>query len=110
MAAEGRRDVFQAIADPNRRQMIDLIAKEPMTLNAIAEQFDISRPAVSQHIKILEECGLVTVEKKGRERYCTIQPQNLVPAYLWLDQFSQQWKNRISNFENYVKQLKAKTT
>ncbi len=108
MSIEIRRDVFQAIADPNRRQIIDLLAKEPMTLNAIADQFLISRPAVSQHIKHLTECGIVEIEQKGRERYCKIKPQSLIPAFLWLEQYKQQWTERIDSFEKYVNQLKTK--
>jgi DNA-binding transcriptional ArsR family regulator len=103
-----RRDVFQAIADPNRRQIIDLLSKEPITLNAIAEQFNISRPAVSQHIKLLAECGIVEVEQKGRERYCKIIPQSLIPAFLWLEQYQQQWVQRMDNFEQYVNELSSK--
>lgn len=82
MPTEIRRDIFQAIADPNRRQIIDILIKEPMTLNAIAEKFDISRPAVSQHIKHLTECGVVEIEQKGRERYCTVQTESLIPSTL----------------------------
>ena len=108
MAPDIRRDVFQAIADPNRRQIIDLLAKKPMTLNAIAEKFDISRPAISQHIKHLVECGIVEIEQKGRERYCKIQPQSLIPAFMWLEQYQKQWMERISNFENYVNKLHSK--
>ena len=108
MPTEVRRDVFQAIADPNRRQIIDLLSKEPMTLNALADKFHISRPAVSQHIKHLTECGVVEVEQKGRERYCTIRPQSLIPAFLWLEQYQKQWEERISSFEKYVNKLHAK--
>ena len=72
MAIEARRDVFQAIADPTRREIIRLIAAKAMNLNAIADHFDISRPAISQHIKILNECGIIEIEKTGRERYCNI--------------------------------------
>lgn len=108
MPTEVRRDVFQAIADPNRRQIIDLLAKEPMTLNAIADKFDISRPAVSQHIKHLTECGIVEIEQKGRERYCKIKPQSLIPAFLWLEQYQKQWTERIDSFEKYVTKLKTK--
>lgn len=108
MPAELRRDVFQAIADPNRRKIIDLLAKKPLTLNAIADHFNISRPAVSQHIRHLTECGIVEVEQKGRERYCKIQPQNLIPAFLWLEKYQQQWESRIDSFEKYVKQLHSK--
>jgi len=108
MAAEIRRDVYQAIADPNRRQIIDMLSKEPMTLNTIAEKFEISRPAVSQHIKILCECGIVEIEQAGRERYCKIQTAALVPAFLWLEQYHQQWAARIDSFEQYVNKLKPK--
>jgi DNA-binding transcriptional ArsR family regulator len=108
MPIEQRRDVFQAIADPNRRLIIDLLSKQPMTLNAIAEKFQISRPAISQHIKHLKECGLVEIEQKGRERYCKIQPQNLIPAFLWLEKYQEQWMKRIDSFEKYVNQLQSK--
>ena len=108
MPTELRRDVFQAIADPNRRQIIDLLAHEPMTLNAIADKFHISRPAVSQHIKHLTECGIVEIEQRGRERYCKIQPQNLIPAFLWVEKFHKQWEERIENFEQYVNKLNSK--
>lgn len=108
MPTEIRRDIFQAIADPNRRQIIDILAKEPMTLNAIAEKFDISRPAVSQHIKHLTECGVVEIEQKGRERYCKVKPQSLIPAFMWLEQYQQQWVQRIDNFEKYINKLQTK--
>ena len=65
-----RRDVFQAIADPTRREIINLLAHKSLNLNAVAEQFDVSRPAISKHIKILTECGLITISQQGRERYC----------------------------------------
>jgi len=79
-----------------------------MTLNAIADKFHISRPAVSQHIKHLTECGIVEIEKRGRERYCKIQPQNLIPAFLWLEKYQKQWAERIDSFERYVNKLKSK--
>lgn len=105
---EVRRDVFQAIADPTRRQIIELVAKEAMTLNAIAENFKISRPAISQHIKILNECGIIEIETIGRERYCKVQAQNLIPAFLWLEQYQKQWTTRIDSFEKYVNNLHSK--
>lgn len=108
MPTEVRRDVFQAIADPNRRKIIDLLARKPLTLNAIADEFHISRPAVSQHIKHLTECGIVEVEQVGRERYCVIKPKNLIPAFLWLEKYQKQWESRIDSFEKYVNQLKSK--
>jgi len=103
-----RRDVFQAIADPVRRDIINYLKEEALTVNAIAEHFTISRPAISKHIKILEECGLIVIHQKGRERFCEIQPSQLVPAYMWLDQYRQLWEARIDSFEDYVNQLQIK--
>ena len=108
MAEIARRDVFQAIADPTRRQIIELVANEAMTLNAIADNFKISRPAISQHIKILNECGIIEIETIGRERYCKLQTQNLIPAFLWLEQYQKQWVERIDSFEKYVDKLQSK--
>ncbi len=104
-----RRDVFQAIADPIRRDIIELLAEEPKTVNAIAEQFEVSRPAISKHLKILNECGLIEIDKKGRERYCQIQPRELIPAFVWLDQYKALWEEKLDAFEKYVMELKAKT-
>jgi DNA-binding transcriptional ArsR family regulator len=68
----------------------------------------MSRPAISQHVKHLTECDIIEIEQKGRERYCKIKPQNLIPAFLWLEKFQQQWIERIGTFENYVLKLNAK--
>ena len=103
-----RRDVFQAIADPVRRDIIDLLAKETMTINSIAEKFDVSRPAISKHLKILKECDIITIEQQGRQRFCMIQPKELIPAFLWIDQYKQLWEDRLDNFENYLHQLQSK--
>jgi DNA-binding transcriptional ArsR family regulator len=108
MADVARRDVFQAIADPTRRQIIELVAHEAMTLNTIADKFHISRPAISQHIKILNECGIIEIETIGRERFCKVQPKNLIPAFLWLEQYHKQWTERIDSFEKYVNKLQSK--
>ena len=103
-----RRDVFQAIADPVRREIIALLSQDIMSINAISTQFEISRPAVSKHIKILEECGLIKITRQGRERYCEIQPAELVPAFLWLDQYRDLWEDRLDSFEAYLHQYKKK--
>lgn len=104
-----RRDVFQAISDPTRREIITLIAHhQQMNLNAIAEHFDVTRPAISNHIKILSECGIISIEQIGRERHCKIQPNNLKEVSDWIGQFNALWEQRIDSFEKYVYQLKAK--
>ena len=104
-----RRDVFQAIADPIRRDIIELLAAETLSVNAIAEKFDISRPAISKHLKILNECGIIDYNQIGRERLCLIQPQKLIPAFLWIKQYNKLWEDRIDSFENYITEIQAKT-
>lgn len=101
-----RRDVFQAIADPVRREIIQLLAKQALSVNEIAEQFEISRPAISRHLKILEECGIVRISREGRLRYCQIKPKQLIPAFLWIDQYRNLWEEKIDSFELYLEQLK----
>ncbi|NER12083.1 metalloregulator ArsR/SmtB family transcription factor [Leptobacterium flavescens] len=100
-----RRDVFQAIADPVRRDIIRLLAEDTLSINSVAEKFDVSRPAISKHLKILEECGIITISKQGRERYCTIQPRSLIPAFMWIDQYKGLWEDRLDSFENYLTKL-----
>ncbi len=103
-----RRDVFQAIADPVRRDIIDLLSKEAMPINSIADQFNISRPAISKHLKILKECDLIDYQKKGRERFCVIQPKNLIPAFMWIEQYQSLWEDKLDQFENYLATLNTK--
>ena len=103
-----RRDVFQAMADPVRRDIVQLLSQQPLTINAVAEHFDVSRPAISKHLKILNECGIITLEQKGRERYCLLQPKALIPAFLWIDQYRPLWEERLDRFEQYLEQLKTK--
>jgi DNA-binding transcriptional ArsR family regulator len=102
---ETRRDVFQAIADPTRRKIIGLIAKESMTVNGIAEKFDVTRQAVSLHVKILNECGLIVIKQKGRERYCHAQLQQLGEVSDWLDQYRQFWNEKFKSLDKYLKKV-----
>lgn len=80
-----RRDVFQAIADPTRREIIALLAQQKMNLNSVVENFLISRPAISKHIKILSECGLIIIKQQGRERYCEIDLEKLTQVSGWVE-------------------------
>jgi len=102
-----RRDVFQAIADPVRREIIGLLANKTLTVNAVADNFAISRPAISKHLRILNECGIVEIQKKGRERYCVIQPKKLVPVSNWIEQYRELWEEKLDSFENYLNQLQS---
>jgi DNA-binding transcriptional ArsR family regulator len=110
MTAESRRDIFQAIADPTRRKIIDLIAQQSMNLKTLAEYFDISRPAISQQVKILNECGLVEIKREGRETFCHIQPEELKKIADWAGRYAVLWEQRIDSFEEYVNKLHATKT
>jgi len=103
-----RRDVFQAIADPNRRAIIGLLAKQKLTVNAVAEYFPISRPAVSRHIKILKECGLVVVHRKGRERYCEVRLDKLNEVSDWVHKYQKVWEQRLDRLDEYLSELQKK--
>ena len=103
-----RRDIFQAIADPTRRTIISLIVVRAMTPNALAEQFDSSRQAISKHIRILQECGLLTTRKSGRERYYRIHPRKLKTVADWIDPFRQMWESKYDKLDQVLTQLKNK--
>ncbi len=103
---ETRRDVFQAIADPTRRAILGLLAIQTLTLNAVAENFEISRPAVSKHVKVLEECGLITIRQEGRERYCEAQLDKLNEVSEWVEQYRKFWESKLDALELYLEKLK----
>jgi DNA-binding transcriptional ArsR family regulator len=102
---EARRDVFQAIADPTRREIIGLIATQPLNLNAVAEKFDMTRQAVSLHIKILEECGLITLKQQGRERFCEAKLDKLSEVSAWVAQYKQHFEQKLESLEKYLVKL-----
>ena len=99
---EFRRDPFQAIADPTRREIISLIARESLHLNAIADHFAISRPAISKHIRILNECGLITIRQVGRERFCTAKLQKLKEVSDWTAQYSDLWDQKLHSLQQLL--------
>jgi DNA-binding transcriptional ArsR family regulator len=101
-----RRDVFQAIADPNRRAILGLLAQQRLTLNGVAENFRISRPAVSKHIRILKECGLVIVTRQGREQYCDIRFDRLQEVTDWIEQYRQLWEARFNRLDDLLEKMK----
>jgi len=101
-----RRDVFQAIADPTRREIINLLAYESLTLNNVAEHFEVSRPAISKHVKILTECGLVMVRQEGRERYCSANLKELKAVADWTEQYSKFWNKKLDALGAYLEKEK----
>ncbi|PBQ32823.1 transcriptional regulator [Sphingobacteriaceae bacterium] len=106
---EIRRDVFQAIADPTRREIITIVARRPQNLNAIADQFDVTRQAVSLHIKILNECGLIMITKKGRERYCEARLEQLSEVQEWVAHSKKLWAGRFNALEKLLDELQTKS-
>ncbi len=104
-----RRDVFQAIADPTRREIINLVAFNPLNLNAIADKFDISRPAISQQIKILAECGLISIKKQGRERYCEASLQQLNEVSNWIEKYRQLWEEKFNKLDDLLNNMQNQT-
>ena len=100
-----RRDVFQAISDPTRRAILGLLALQSLSVNAVAENFDISRPAVSKHVKVLEECGLVHVRQEGRERFCEARLDQLAEVNAWVNQYRRFWERKFDRLEAYLDQL-----
>ena len=104
-----RRDVFQAIADPTRREILQLIAHQPMNLNAVAEQFPISRPAISKQIKILTECGLVTIRQQGRERYCEARLEQLGEIAEWIGRYREFWTLKLDALGDFLENTEQMT-
>jgi DNA-binding transcriptional ArsR family regulator len=103
-----RRDVFQAIADPTRRAIINMVSQQSLNLNSVAGKFDVSRPAISKHIKILTECGLIVIKQQGRERYCEAKLEKLNEVSDWVGQYKKFWNTKLDALENYLHVLQAK--
>lgn len=103
-----RRDVFQAIADPTRRAIIGLIALQAMTPNAIAENFNTTRQAVSKHLRILTECDLVKQEQRGREVYYSLEIEKMKEIDKWLSQYRKIWESRFSQLDEVLSNMKKR--
>ncbi len=103
-----RRDVFQAIADPTRREIINLLSKQSLNVNALADNFDVSRPAISRHVRILTECGLLVIRKEGRERYCQADLKKLKQVADWTDRYRDFWTKKLDALEDFLEKEKRK--
>lgn len=101
-----RRDIFQAIADPTRRAIIALIAVQAMTPNAIAENFNTTRQAVSKHLRILTECELVNQEQQGREIYYSLEIEKMKEIDNWLEQYRKIWEARFDQLDKVLSTIK----
>jgi DNA-binding transcriptional ArsR family regulator len=103
-----RRDVFQAIADPTRRDILSLLTNRAMTPNTVAEHFDSSRQAISKHLKILVECNLLNQEQSGREVYYQLNSKKLKEVDKWLQPFRATWETRFTQLDQLLKTIKTK--
>jgi DNA-binding transcriptional ArsR family regulator len=104
-----RRDVFQAIADPTRRDIIGLIADKSLNLNSVADNFKVSRPAISKHIKILTECGLITITQQGRDRYCHANYKKLNEVSAWVNQYKKFWNEKLDALGDFLYKEQTET-
>jgi DNA-binding transcriptional ArsR family regulator len=102
-------DPFQAIGDPSRRQMLLLLSKESLTINAMAENFDMTRPAVSKHIKILHGAGFISISDIGRERHCRLKQKGFHELRQWIDYFDQFWQIKLKKLEQLIDKQAKKT-
>ena len=98
----GETDVFTAIAHPVRRQILNSLVRNTLTVTDLAEPFKISRSAISQHLSVLLDSGLVAVEKRGREHFYRLRPENLNEVYRWIKQFEHFWLGRLDALEAYL--------
>jgi len=106
---EIRRDVFQAIADPTRREIIHLVTHQTLTPNALSESFDVSRQAISKHLQILTECGLIIVKQQGRERHYEAKLDLLDDVTDWVEEQRHVWNARFDRIDKLLKSENKKT-
>ena len=100
--AQPTLDAFQVIADPSRRHMLELLSKDSLTINSLAENFDMSRPAVSKHVRILYTAGFISIQDIGRERHCSLKREGFKELQEWINFFDKFWINKLQNLENLL--------
>ncbi|TCD01410.1 ArsR/SmtB family transcription factor [Pedobacter psychroterrae] len=101
-----RRDVFQAIADPTRRMIINKLANGPLNITQVGEDFGISKQAIAKHIKILSECGVITVRQQGREQICEAELAKLDEVVDWVAASRKLWNQRFEKLDKFLHQIK----
>jgi DNA-binding transcriptional ArsR family regulator len=101
-----RRDVFQAIADPTRRIIIQKLSGGSLNLAEIGKDLEISRQAVAKHVKVLNECGMITITQKGREQFCEARLGQLDDVTDWVSQSRKLWNQRFDKLDEFLKETK----
>lgn len=102
MLKRGLNATFHALADPTRRAMVERLSAGAATVSALGEPFDMSLPAVYQHVRILEGAGILATTKRGRERWCALQPAGLEDAAGWIAQHGELWNKRLDALEAHL--------
>jgi DNA-binding transcriptional ArsR family regulator len=95
-------DAFQVIGDPSRRKMLMLLSADSLTINSLADHFEMSRPAVSKHIKILHSAGFISIRDIGRERYCTLKKDGFEELKAWISHFDEFWTSKLKKLETLL--------
>jgi len=95
-------DVFSALADQNRREILLMLTVKTMTVNSIAKNFNISRPAISKHLKVLLKTNLVVTGQKGRERYYQLNVEPMNEVRNWLKFYDKFWDTKLNSLKNYL--------
>ena len=101
-------DIFGALADPTRRSIIARLASGEATVMELAEPFELSQPAVSKHLKVLERAGLITRGRDAQRRPCRLEPQALAELDRWLSRFRKFWDDSFDRLDDVLRDLKAK--
>ncbi|MEX6632237.1 ArsR/SmtB family transcription factor [Hyphococcus lacteus] len=99
--------IFQALADPTRRAVIQRLTAGPATVSELAGPFEMALPSFLQHLKVLEDSGMVSSTKKGRVRTCEIDIQNLSAAGGWIDHQRAIWESRLGRLDNYLNEIQS---
>jgi len=100
--AQPRLDAFQVVGDPSRRKMLMLLSRNSLTINSLADNFDMSRPAVSKHVKILQGAGFISIHDIGRERYCTLKKDGFEELQAWISHFDAFWTSKLKKLETLL--------
>jgi DNA-binding transcriptional ArsR family regulator len=100
-----KRDVFQALADPTRRAILLSLREKDSNVNGLAEQLDMTRQAVSLHVRYLEECGVISVKKEGRNRLCQLEEMELAKVNKWLEPFKELWNKRYNQLDDLLTEM-----
>ena len=110
MAADPLTTIFAALADPTRRAILERLAEGEATVNELAEPFDISLPAISRHLKVLEQAGLISRSRTAQWRPCRLEPGPLEEVADWVSRYRKIWEGRFDRLDDYLRSLQAKGT